>query len=325
MDLTISDLVQRFDNGEIRLPLMQRDYIWKPRKVVELLDSLYRDWPIGSFYVWQTHGDHPAKQAGRPLPHRRMDGFYGFLLDGQQRLTSRSNAIRSDADGSISERASFDFGERKFYLGAMKKTIAKRIEAQDRLIVPLSDIVPSSRDANRNEATYRERLHKVAMLLKRKRLCEEFPDEDEEHAFLLFRRLNKGGTSLSAGDIEAARLASAATKKIIEPMRKEEAHRAALGYGDFDTTMNVVANAVARGPYLLGEQFTAGDVVIGATLRWGTIVKLILERPEFTSYRSRLAQRPALQRAEARDKELAAARTSAGQRARRRRRVGRLP
>ena len=68
-----------------------------------------------------------------------------------------------------------------------------------------------------------------------------------------------------------------------------------------------------------------GDVVIGATLRWGTIVKLILERPEFTSYRSRLAQRPALQRAEARDKELAAARTSAGQRARRRRRVGRLP
>ena len=45
MDLTVSDLVQRFDSGEIRLPLMQRDYVWKPKKVVELLDSMYHDWP----------------------------------------------------------------------------------------------------------------------------------------------------------------------------------------------------------------------------------------------------------------------------------------
>ena len=46
--------------------------------------------------------------------------------------------------------------------------------------------------------------------------------------------------------------------------RKEEARRAMLGYGDFDTTMNVVAKAVAKGPWLMGEQFTAADVVIGS-------------------------------------------------------------
>ncbi|HEY7243465.1 MAG TPA: glutathione S-transferase family protein [Xanthobacteraceae bacterium] len=89
--------------------------------------------------------------------------------------------------------------------------------------------------------------------------------------------------------------------------RKEEARRAALGYGDFDTVMNVAAGAVARGPYILGEQFTAADVVIGSTLRFGMLFKLLPERPEFTSYAGRLAQRPALQRAEAKDKELAAA------------------
>ena len=38
-----------------------------------------------------------------------------------------------------------------------------------------------------------------------------------------------------------------------------------LGYGDFDTVMNVLAKAVAKGPYLMGEQFTAADVVIGST------------------------------------------------------------
>jgi glutathione S-transferase len=89
--------------------------------------------------------------------------------------------------------------------------------------------------------------------------------------------------------------------------RREEARRAALGYGDFDTAINVVADAVARGPYLLGDQFTAADVVIGSTLRFGMLFKLLPERPEFTAYTGRLAQRPALQRTEAKDKELAAA------------------
>ena len=89
--------------------------------------------------------------------------------------------------------------------------------------------------------------------------------------------------------------------------RREEARRGALGYGDFDTVMDVMTKAAAKGPYLMGEQFTAADVVIGSTLRWGTMFKLLPERPEFSAYTSRLAARPALQRAEAQDKELAAA------------------
>jgi glutathione S-transferase len=89
--------------------------------------------------------------------------------------------------------------------------------------------------------------------------------------------------------------------------RKEEARRAALGYGDFDTVMDVVAKAVASGPYIMGDAFTAADVVIGSGLRFGMQFKLLPERGEFTAYSGRLAQRPALQRAEAKDKELAAA------------------
>jgi glutathione S-transferase len=89
--------------------------------------------------------------------------------------------------------------------------------------------------------------------------------------------------------------------------RKEEPRRGMLGYGDFDTVIDVLARAVTKGPYLMGEQFTAADVIIGSTLRWGTMFKLLPERPEFTAYIGRLAQRPALQRAEAQDKELAAA------------------
>ena len=87
--------------------------------------------------------------------------------------------------------------------------------------------------------------------------------------------------------------------------RKEPARRGMLGYGDFDTTMDTIAAAVAKGPWLMGEQFTAADVVIGANIRWGMIFKMIPERPEFTAYAARIAARPAAQRAEAKDKEMA--------------------
>jgi glutathione S-transferase len=87
--------------------------------------------------------------------------------------------------------------------------------------------------------------------------------------------------------------------------RAGEAPRAALGYGDFDTTMDVVARAVTPGPFLMGEKFTAADVVIGSNLRWATMFKLIPERKEFTDYVARFVDRPAVKRAQAKDDELA--------------------
>jgi glutathione S-transferase len=86
--------------------------------------------------------------------------------------------------------------------------------------------------------------------------------------------------------------------------RAGEARRAALGYGDFDTTMDVVAKAVTPGPFLMGDKFTAADVVIGSNLRWGTMFKMIPERKEFADYIARFVDRPAAKRAEAKDAEL---------------------
>jgi hypothetical protein len=248
MELTVRDLVQRFDSGEIRLPLMQRDYVWRGKKVTRLLDSLYRGWPIGSFYVWQTQDAQPTRErVGKAPPARPLDGFYGFLLDGQQRLTSLSLAIQSEAEVAQENRAFFDLENQQFFLGKATKTVERRIGIGDPLLVPLSDLVSTGNEAttqatiqkiiqalreqkklgkgDSKEAEYRTRLQRVATMLRRAALCEEFRDDDEEHAFELFSRLNKGGTSLQAGDVEAARLASAATRKIVGPMRAVVAER----------------------------------------------------------------------------------------------------
>lgn len=89
--------------------------------------------------------------------------------------------------------------------------------------------------------------------------------------------------------------------------RTAPAPRTAAGFADADTVFDVLANAAgAAKPYLLGAQFTAADIIIGSGLRWGTMFKLVPEKPEFASYVATLAARPALQRATALDAALTA-------------------
>jgi glutathione S-transferase len=89
--------------------------------------------------------------------------------------------------------------------------------------------------------------------------------------------------------------------------RQENPPPAAVGYRDLDTLLDVVVQALTSGPYLMGDRFTAADVVTGSGLRWGMMFKMIPERPELVAYAGRLSQRPAAQRAAAKDKDLAAA------------------
>jgi glutathione S-transferase len=87
--------------------------------------------------------------------------------------------------------------------------------------------------------------------------------------------------------------------------RKEQPARSSLGFGDFDTVMDVLGKGVASAdPYLMGRQFTAADVIIGSGLRFGMMFKLIPERPEFKAYVGRLNERPALKRVTEKDAAL---------------------
>ena len=86
--------------------------------------------------------------------------------------------------------------------------------------------------------------------------------------------------------------------------RKELPRRGTLGYGEFDTVMDVLSKVVTPGPYLMSDQFTAADVVIGANLRWGMLFKLIPERKELLDYVARVVDRPAAKRALAKDEDI---------------------
>lgn len=87
--------------------------------------------------------------------------------------------------------------------------------------------------------------------------------------------------------------------------RQDVPQRGTVGYGDFELVMDVTEKGVEAGPYLMGERFTAADVVVGSNIRWGLMFKLIPERAAFKTYVDRLEQRPALQRTVALDAALA--------------------
>src|ERR1019366_615310 len=94
-EATVEELVSMIERGELRLPEMQRRYVWRSTRGRDLLDSLYRGYPSGAILLWETDEEVPLQemaieQRSSPYQARRL------LLDGQQRLTSLSAVIRGE-------------------------------------------------------------------------------------------------------------------------------------------------------------------------------------------------------------------------------------
>src|SRR5678816_1340142 len=95
VDTTVGQLVDMIHRGDLRLPEMQRRYVWTSTRVRDLLDSLYRGYPSGTILVWETDLAQPTRDLA---VSQEQSGFSGskLLLDGQQRLTSLSAVIRGE-------------------------------------------------------------------------------------------------------------------------------------------------------------------------------------------------------------------------------------
>lgn len=74
-----------------------------------------------------------------------------------------------------------------------------------------------------------------------------------------------------------------------------------VGWGSHEAMLSTIESAIGAGPFLLGERFSMADVIFGGTLRYMLLFKLVEPRPAFTAYAERLASRPALGRATARN------------------------
>jgi hypothetical protein len=94
-EASVEELVSMIERGELRLPEMQRRYVWRAPRVRDLFDSLYRGYPSGAILIWETDEAVPLQEMAvtqRTNPYQSTR----LLLDGQQRLTSLSAVIRGE-------------------------------------------------------------------------------------------------------------------------------------------------------------------------------------------------------------------------------------
>jgi glutathione S-transferase len=99
---------------------------------------------------------------------------------------------------------------------------------------------------------------------------------------------------------------------VIDRAAKHEPAPAAMcPYGDYDTMLKTLTDQLAKGKYLLGERFTAADVLWGTGLGWTTMFKLVPELPVIMEYVNRVRSRAATVKVAALDAELAKAQAAA--------------
>lgn len=100
--MDVKALVEHIDTGKIKLPEIQRSYVWKGPQVAYLLDSLYRGYPSGSLLLWATD-DEVAERNSAIQPTIAIPGPWRplYLLDGQQRITSLHRVMAGHPDTNV--------------------------------------------------------------------------------------------------------------------------------------------------------------------------------------------------------------------------------
>src|SRR5213592_4095878 len=94
-EASVEELVGMIERAELRLPEMQRQYVWRSTRVRDLLDSLYRGYPSGAILLWETDEVVPLQEFAVTQQHNPYQSTR-LLLDGQQRLTSLAAVIRGE-------------------------------------------------------------------------------------------------------------------------------------------------------------------------------------------------------------------------------------
>ncbi|PRY61951.1 DUF262 domain-containing protein [Glycomyces artemisiae] len=91
----IVQLAQRVLTGDILLPRFQRNFVWSRKQIIDLLDSVARNYPIGSMLLWQSRQELANERAIADLPvaETKPDYPVNYLLDGQQRLSTICGAL----------------------------------------------------------------------------------------------------------------------------------------------------------------------------------------------------------------------------------------
>lgn len=143
VDYTLSGLLENIDLGNIGLPDIQRPFIWKPVKVRDLFDSMYKGFPVGYFLFWSNTGLATAKPIGTAAKQKVPTLL---IIDGQQRLTSLYSVIK--------DRKVLDSDYREYKIAIAFHPLNERFEVTDAAIRNNEEWIPDISAVWGNEGMY---------------------------------------------------------------------------------------------------------------------------------------------------------------------------
>ena len=228
----LSHLVAQISKGEIKLPEVQRGYVWKSTQVATFIDSLYRGYPIGSLLFWRSDIAPRTRAADiEAAPAESATPLY--LLDGQQRLTSLHRVFNDHEAAQIV----FNVETEKFQNQSSSTAKDPRwIKVHDllegdtdmfALTMKLAERLP---DLGNNEI--HSRLTRLSKIKERAVYLEILDEFEYEEVSDIFIRINSG-RPLKRMDLALATL-SARRPGTLEQLEEEAAHWAERGWSDLD-------------------------------------------------------------------------------------------
>ena len=115
--LKFKDLLSEFSKQRIRIPEFQRNFVWNKTQIKKLLDSIYNQYPIGSFIFWiSTEEINCVTRAGNYIFDELPPKGYpiSYVIDGQQRILSLITAIKAATIDDKTYSFYFDLVDKKF-------------------------------------------------------------------------------------------------------------------------------------------------------------------------------------------------------------------
>jgi len=201
----LTNIMVSVEKGTYRIPQFQREYVWEKSKVIELLDSIYQEYPIGSFFLWNAGKEYSTlfrHSVGLNIPPVKEGDYVTFILDGQQRITSLYvvlNGLIVNKNGSEIDysRVCFDLKEEKF---------TDRSPDENRYI-PLASIWgPKAVSLMKKiDESYSPAFEKCFEVLKTYPISiVEIKDKDLPAVCKIFQRINQSGKRLDRFDLISA-------------------------------------------------------------------------------------------------------------------------
>jgi len=93
----LEDLLKSIANGEFKIPKFQRDFVWTPKQILDLFDSIHKGYPIGSLLFWKTKGFR-TKNLIAQYNIEKVEDSFSYILDGYQRISALFGVLMDPKD-----------------------------------------------------------------------------------------------------------------------------------------------------------------------------------------------------------------------------------